>query len=394
MQGTGRGLRPTLLALATGLVIAACQNAPTVAPTPGGSGGTPSGAPPSTAPSPSEAAVDVAPLFVEAIKNLDSGIVALDGSATVGPIKVDISGTTTFDGPDSKGKTTTTVAGVATVNETVHVAGKSYAKSGNGPWLESPPSSGCDLSTSLKDASPSSFTDKGTTTRNGATVHQLESSGSGAFDPAVFLCSSPGVSNVTGSTTFYCTDDGTPVGATIELTYTQTVGAQALDGSLTFEISFSSIGSSQSISAPDSVWARFNVDKRGYSIAHPANYDHTARQGFDYFVGPDDSFYFGSRVATQGYTLNAIAKSEISSAKSSLNAKAVTNEDVVVGGVAGRLLNANGSSADLGGKVVFFEAIVVKGKYAYFVAWVSHAGNEAADLATFMQVLSTFQFLA
>ena len=392
MQGTLRGLRPSLLALATALVVA-CQNTPTVAPSPGGST-TPSAAPPSTAPSPSEAAVDVAPLFVEALKHLDSGIVEIEGTATVGPIKVDVSGTTTFDGPDNKGKVTSTVGGVATVSETVKVAGQAYAKSGDGPWLAVAASSGKDLSSSLKNASASSFTDKGTTTRNGATVHQLEGTGSAAFDPSVFLSSATGISNVHGTTTFYCKDDGTPVGATIDLTYTQTIGGQALDAALNFEITFSSIGSSQTIRAPEVVWKRFNVEKRGYSVAYPPNYDHTARQAFDYFVGPNDSFFFGSRVATQGYTLNIITKSEISSAKTSLKAKAVSNEDVVVGGIPGRLLKATGSSADLGGKVVFYEAIVVKGKYAYFIAWVSHVGNEAEDLATFMQVLSTFQFLA
>jgi hypothetical protein len=390
MHGTTRGLRLRSLALATGLVVAACQNTPTLAPS---AGVTSTASPPaSTAPSPSAAAVDVAPLFVEAMKHLDSGIVELDGSATVGPIKVDVSGTTTFDGPDNKGTVTSTVAGVSTVTETVLVAGKAYSKTGDGPWLAVPTPSSNGFQSKLTNVTASSLTDKGTTTRNGATVHQLE--GSDVLNPGDLLSSATGISNVQGTTTFYCKDDGTPVGATIDMTWSQTAGAAALDASMTFEITFSSIGSAQTISAPAEVWKRFNVDKRGYSLAYPPNYDHTARQGFDYFVGPDDTFFFGSRIATQGYTLNIIAKSEVSSAKSSLKAKSVSNEDVVMGGIPGRLLKTSGTSADLGGKVAFFEAIVVKGKYAYFVAWVSHAGDEAADLATFMQVVSTFQFLA
>lgn len=390
-----RGLRVQLIALVACLAVAACQNAPVATPTPGPVG-TPgaSAPPPSTAPSPSQVAVDVVPLFVEAMKGFDSGIVNMDGSATVGPVKVTISGSQAFDGPDNKGKITTTVAGVSTVAETVLVAGKAFTKQGDGPWLAAPTPTSKDLTGALKDTAAGSFTDKGTINRKGTTVHQLEAGSGSAFDPSVFLSSASGVTDVAGTTTFYCKDDGTPVGATIDLTWKQAAGAATLDASMTFEIDFASLGSPQSITAPAEVWKRFNAAKRGYSIGYPPNYDHTARNGFDYFFGPSDQFFFSSRTATQGYTLNIIAKGETSSIKSELKAKSVTNEDVVVGGVPGRLLKASGSSADLGGKVVFYEAIVVKGKFAYFIAWVSKQGNEEADLATFKQVLASFQFTA
>jgi hypothetical protein len=386
-------LRTRVLALAAGLIVAGCQSAqPTAGPTSAATGAPPSVAA-STAPSPS-AAANVAPLFVEAMKGLSSGVVDLDGSATVGPIKVTISGTSTFDGPDNQGTLTTTVGGVSSVVETVLVAGKSYSKTGDGPWLPAATRSGGDLTGSLKNSAAGSFTDQGTESRNGATVHKLVASSGSAFDPSVFLASATGVSNVSGTTTFYCADDGTPAGATIQLTWTQTAGTQSLDASMTFEINFSSLGTAQSIRAPEAVWQRFDVAKKGYSIAYPPGYDHTAKQGYDYFVAPESSFYFASRIDTQGLSLNLIARSETSSAKSLLNTKTVTNTATTMGGVAGRLLSAKGTSADLGGKVVFYEAIVVKGKFAYFVAWVSKQGNEAADLATFRQVIATFRFLA
>ena len=393
MRGTTRGRRVQLIALAAGLAVAACQTAPPSSGSPAAATPGPSTPEVTSGPSPSAAAVDVVPLFAAAMQGLSSGVVSMDGNATVGPIKVTISATSSFDGPDSKGRTTTTVGGNATTVETVKVAGKSYAKTGEGPWLEvaTPPSK--DFTTALKDASRS-LTDKGTSTRAGKSVHELVASSGSAFDPSVFLASATGVSDVGGTTTFYCEDDGTPVGATIDVTWKQAVGGQTLDGTMTFEIDFSSLGSGQAISAPEGVWSRLSVEKRGYSIGHPSDYDYTAKQGFDYFFGPDESFYFASRADTQGFTLNLITRGEINSFKSTLKTKTVSNGDITVGGLPGRLISATGTNAQLGGKVVLYEAITVKGKFAYFIAWVSKVGNEAADLAMFRQVVATFQFLA
>jgi hypothetical protein len=50
----------------------------------------------------------------------------------------------------------------------------------------------------------------------------------------------------------------------------------------------------------------------------------------------------------------------------------------------------NRASSPLGGRHTVYEAIVVKGKFAYYVAWFSPAGSETGDLATFRQLISTF----
>jgi hypothetical protein len=387
-----RGWPARLIALAAVLALAGCQSAPQAPPTPAAS--TPAvTSEPTTAPSPTTAAaVDVVPLFVHAMQSFGAGALSMDGSATVGSIKVTVSGTNAFDGPDSQGKLTTTIGGVATTSETIHVAGKAYSKTGDGPWLPAPTPNGNDLAKSLKNSGAGSFTDKGTSTRDGKVVHELVASSGSAFDPNVFLGSATGVSNVAGTTSFYCLDDGTPVGATIALTWTQAAGGQMLDASMTFELGFSEVGTAQSIRAPEDVWQRFNADKRGYSIAYPSNYDHTTRQGYDYFIGPD-SLYFASRTDNEGYTLNVLAREEIESAKSTFYTKAVSNDDFMVAGVPARLLSGKGTNETFGGKVVFYEAIFEKGKFAYVVAWVSPLGSEAADLAVFKQAMATFQFL-
>jgi hypothetical protein len=388
-----RAWRPRLLVLATAAGLAACQSPANATPSAPASTVAPT-VEVSAAPSPSAAAVvDVAPLFAQKMQSLGSGTVSIEGTATVGNIKVTVSGTNAFDGPDSQGTMTTTIGGVATTAETIAVAGKAYSKAGDGPWLAVATPKASDLATSLRGSGGTSFTDKGTQNRAGTVVHELVASSGSAFDPSVLLGSATGVSNVTGTTTFYCSDDGTPVGATIQLSWTQAAGAQTLDATMTFDMAFSRLDAPQSIRAPEDVWQRFTAEKRGYSIAYPSNYDHTAKQGFDYFIGSDQSFYFASRTDAQGYTLNLITLGEVSSAKSTLKTKAVSNEDFKVAGQQARLISAKGTSASLGGKVVFYEAIVVKGKFAYYVAWISQAGDEAADLALFKKALATFQFL-
>ncbi len=383
-------LRARALALAAAFAIASCQSAQPSSTTPAGGTSAPPTIAATTLPSPTAAPINVVPLFTEAMKGLSSGVVQLDGSATVGPIKVNIAGTTTFDGPDNQGNLTTTVAGVATVVKTVMVAGKAYTKTGDGPWLPAPAPTGGDLTKSLKTSAAGSFTDQGTDTRSGLTVHKLTAASGSAFDPSVFLSSATGVSNVAGTTIFYCADDGTPVGATIQLTWKQAAGAQTLDASMTFDINFSSLGSAETIRVPESVWQRFTSGRYGYTLAYPPDYNYSKDKTYDSFIGPDSTVFSASRSRTQGYTLNVLAKGELSSIKSTFKTKSVSNSGITVGGLQGRLLTASGTNANFGGAVVVNEAIAVKGAYAYYLVWFSKPGNEAADLATFKQAIMTF----
>jgi hypothetical protein len=368
-------------------LLAGCQPAPSTAPA-NSDGAVPTDAA-VVSPSPG---IDVVPLFAAAIKAMSSGVVAIDGTAVVGPVQVTIAGTSTFDGPDSKGEITTTVAGVSSVVETVKVAGSAYSKTGDGPWLAvTTPSGDSDFNTALKNSAASSFTDNGTQTRDGQVVHELVASDSSSFDPKAFLGSATGVTNVGGTTTFYCAEDGTPVGATIEVTWTQAAGTQTLNGSMTMEMKFSALGTAQTIRAPDVVWKPFTSTRWAFSLAYPPDYDHDSDKNYDYFIGPGTTFMTASRAKNLGYTLNVIAKGEATQLKRLLGAKTVSNTAITVSGLTGRLLSGTGTNKDLGGKVVVHEAIVVKGKFVYYVAWFSAVGNEAADLATFMQTVATFK---
>ena len=368
------------------LLVAACSTATPSASPPPAATDSPSAAP-TASPEPS---VDVAALFAARIDEVESGVSSFEGTAQIGTVQFTMTGSSTFDGPDTKGKTTTTIGGVPSIVETSRVAGTAYKKSGDGPWVKVAATGGGDINNELFE-NADSFRDDGTVTRDGHLVHELVASSESGFDPAAIFGDAEGISNVEGSPSFFVTDDGTPVAATIDLTWRQLVGEQTLDGSMSFEITFSQLDAPQTIRAPEDAWTRFTSDRWGYSIAYPSDYDFDSDKDNDYFIGPGAAFYTGTRSNNQGFTLNVITNAEIASVKDYLGTRTVTNDAITVGGLPGRLLQASGKSPDLG-KVIALEAMVVKGKYLYSVIWFSEPGNEAADLALFKQALSTITF--
>ena len=374
--------------LAAGLMVSACGSSNPSASTPPAGTTAPSVAvvaSPSAGP-----AVDVVPLFAAAMDDVTSGALAVDGTARVGNVQFTMTGSQVFSGPDSNGSLTTTIGGVAKTVETTQVGGKRYTRTGDGPWVEAPPSSGSDLTDEILKNAGNALSDVGTETRDGQPVHRLEVAGS-AFDPAALLSGTAGVSDAEGTVAFFCTDDGTPVGAEVEVTWQQKLGDQAANGSMTIEIAFSQLGVAQSIRAPDEVWSVHTSARYDYSIAYPSDYDYTKDTDFDYFFAPDLDFYGVSRVNNQGLTLNILTRGEVDSIKGYLNTNRVTNEAITVGGVESRWLTASGNNADLG-KTLIHEVVVVKGQWAYYVAWFSKPGKEAVDKATFLQVVASFAF--
>jgi hypothetical protein len=332
----------------------------------------------------------VAALFAARIDEVASGASSFEGTAQIGDVQFTMTGSSAFDGPDTKSKTTTTIGGVSTVAETSRVAGTAYQKSGDGPWVKSAATGSGDINNELfKNAE--SFRDDGTVTRNGQLVHELVASSESGFDPAAIFGAAKGISNVEGTPSFFVTDDGTPVAATIDLTWRQVVGEQTLDGEMSFEITFSQLDAPQTIRAPEGAWTRFTSDRWAYSVAHPSDYDFDTDKDYDYFIGPSAGFYTASRTNNQGFTLNVLANAEVASVKDYLDTRTVSNDSITVGGQPGRLLQASGKSPDLG-KVLALEVLVVKGKYLYSFVWFSEPGNEAADLALFRQAVSTVTF--
>lgn len=366
-------------------LVAGCAGAPSTPPA--SSSPTPAATIVPSTPSPMPS-VDVVARFRDAMADISSGVMAFEGTVTIGPVRVTMSGTSTFDGPDSRGSVTTTVGGESTTTETTTVTGARYSKSAGGPWLPAAPSTSSDLMEELLKKG-STLEDRGTSTRDGVTVHELVADAS-TFDPAALLGSVEGLSSVKGEVRFYVTDDGVPVGAEIDLSWRQAGTSGSVEATLAYEIAFRDLGDPQTIRAPEDVWAPWASERWGFSLARPADFDYTKDKSYEYFISPGPTFMTASRGRREGFTLNQIAKVEAAGFKTLLKAKSTTNEGATLAGQPARLISATGTNSNLGGRVVVYEAITVKGDFAYYIVWVAPPGNEVQDLATFRQVLATF----
>jgi hypothetical protein len=391
MTRIGRGWPARLIALGATVALAACQSAPQ----PSGSAAT---APAATttatvAPTATAQPVDVVRLFTEKSKDFDNGVVSFSGTATVGLVQVKLNGSSTYSGPDSSTLTTTTVGGVESQVETVQVAGKRYLKSGAGPWLEVPiTTTSGDFTSQVGTAAKGSLRDEGTEQRQGQTVHRLVPTSSAGFDPSALLSSVKGATDTKVDLAFYVAEDGTPVAAKVEATWTQKAGEQSLNGSLSFDLLFSHVGQSQTVRIPTDVWLAYSSTRYHFAMARPAEWTFFKAKDADEFDAPYYAYTLVSRHKTQGLTLNTLAKYEVSAMKAFVGGKAVANEAATLSGTTARFLTASGKSKELGKTVQVYEAIAVKNDFVYYVLWVSEVGHAADDLALFQEMLGTFSY--
>ncbi len=383
------------VALIFSLVIAACGGSnptptvsPTVSPTPSRAAASPT-LQPSPTPEPSQ---DVAPLFLARVGELSRGVMTFEAEVIAGNIQFTMSGTSRVNGPDSESSMTTTIAGVATTVETVQVAGSRYSRTGAGPWLPATLKDAASLGDELLRAGEAPFTDVGVQTRDGREVHRLEPTSNTSFDVAALLSSASGVAGMQASLVFFADDDGLPIAAEIEATWTQTVGESTVNAEMRLVMEFSQIGVRQTIRTPANVWTTFTSARWSYSIGYPGDYDYSKNKKFDVFVGPVRGFISIARHANNGLTANQIARMATTVFKREVGAKSISNDPISLGGRSGRLLTVTGSHKDLNGKYLAFQAIVVKGKNVYFVEWYLPQGDQPAKLAEFMQLVSTFAF--
>ena len=340
------------------------------------------------APTPT-AGPDVAKLLAEQYGMVTSGATTMTGSLVIGNVRATFSGTGLFNGPDSTQTLTTTVGGTGSTRQTATVAGARYVRAGDGPWLaDTSSSSGDRLRTALEDALDVAHDlDAGVV---GSANHRIEAADR-PFDP-VTMGFAAAATGGTATYTFEAKPDGTPVSVAIAATWRQTGDGAPIDAALDLTLTFSDLGSRPRISAPDDVWERFRSARWAYQVARPSDFDLTSDDDYDLLIGPNERFVSMARASTGGDGLNLLARGEVALLKDMLGTKAVTNVGITLGGLNARLLSATGTNKELGGRVVIHEAIAVQGKFWYSFVWVSTVGNEAADLTTFRQLLSTVCF--
>jgi hypothetical protein len=380
--------RAALVWLVASLLLSACQSTLPVStpPVEVAPAATSAVTEPPTTPPP-----NVAERFAAEAGGLESGTMQVDGSATVGPVQMRLAGTSTFAGPDRAGTLTTTTAGVATSVESVRVAGKRYARTDLGPWLRMPSTTGTDLAGALARAAGGPVRDAGAEQRNGQTVHKLASSDASTFDPGALLGDSFGAEQVTTEIAFYATEAGLPVGATIDASWTQAVGGVSVAGSMSLDITLTSLGSHPSIRAPDDAWVVYPSKRFAYSIAHPENFTFARETLIDRFRSSAFAGIGVERRSASGRSLSSWGKSVLAHLEYEYHARTGTSEGATLAGVPARLLTVTGRDA-AGHKVIAYWVLAKRGTYLYVVCWISSVGQEARDLATFRLVLGTFAF--
>jgi hypothetical protein len=336
---------------------------------------------------------DVAALVQAQADSLNSGTMTFDATATIGQVQTELAGSATFNGIESSTRLTVTLAGSPTTVLSVAVGGRTYARTGEGPWLEVGGAPARSVTAQLQQIAAGSLTDAGTTMRNGVTVHRLVPRTGTSFDPSAIVPGASGARIQQVDITLFATDDGRLVGASIEASFTVASGETSVAGTVSVDMRFSALGVKQTIRPPDDVWTTFTSSRFHASIAYPDAFEYEKMKTDEMFWSPD---YGGAglfRVSASGGTLSEWASGTLSELKKEFRTKTGSNEPATLAGTKARLVTVSGK-ADDGSKVVVHYAIAVKGKYVYGVWWVSRAGNESADLVTFRQMLSTFAFTA
>ena len=383
MRRVGIGL------IAAALVLAACQPAApaTTAPSSVAIASPQAPASPSAAPSP-----DVAELLAARLAALTSGEQRLTGTFRAGDLQATFEGSQSVNGPDTSSTLSTTVAGIVTTEQHVKVAGARYVQRGAGPWLvDTAPVSSGDFSSGMKKALDAA-TDLDAASPD-AMTHHLQSKVE-SFDPVAFGFGSIGQAAIgTATYTFAAKTDGTPVSVQIEAAWKQSASGGTIDATLDLTIEFSKLDNRPVIARPSNVWTVYVSSVDHYSIAHPDDFDHRRDGSTDYFVAPDSKHvaYVLRDKLQAGATLNLVAGNELTAIKKLLGAKTGTNDPVSIAGFTGRLLTVAGASKAYGGKVVSYEAVLVKGKLVFVVGFIAPAGNAAAERVTMDALLATFR---
>jgi len=373
------------------LVMAACQSNPA---TPATSAG-----PTSAVASPTAAATeapsptpDVSQLFSAQMLTATKAQMTLTGTFNVGEQIGDVSGQLTFVGGDSDQSMTISIAGSTSTTHSIHVGSDGFTKVGDGPWFKDlvAPKAGQDVRSVLKALT--SLVDKGVEQHDGVAAHRLELATGTVVTPAQFGLSDPRIVSPTINLVFYADDTGKPLAMVVTVAWSQTVNGTAVPVTMTVDFAFTQLGGALTVAPPDNVWNVYTSTRYHYRMGYPSDWTtYLKDKTYDYFNSATGAFAFATRTSSKGFSLNAIASSEVSVDKAKLHATGVTNVAYKLAGAPARLITFHATIN--GTKSVVYEVIAVKSGYAYDVAWISPTGHEAVDLATFKAMVGSFAFV-
>lgn len=386
------------------VVVVACgstnpEPAPTAAAT---------SAPPSASASPSESAsasppasasatasaspaVDIGAIVVDKLSAFDFfGKAVISGEYDIAAARYQITGTFDMAGLDIHELVFIhSPGGVA--HESISVSGTTYSRVGAGPWYaktQSLETSGLnDFVRTLK-----TMHDEGVETKNGQQLHRLTVPSGTTVPPSAIGVTDASVTVADGAIEIWAKDDGTLVVLRTKATWQQKNAAGALvDYAKTVEFTFSNIGTSFTIAAPDQVWRTYTSKIHHLSISYPTDWDlfkSTKTKTFDEFDGPIYAFATVGRYASRGFSLNALSRAFATVAPTGLTKYHVDKiSSTKMGGVAAKQFLFHGTYK--GVKQYWVAYVALKGGYFYELDIIDKAGHEAATRALAALFLST-----
>jgi hypothetical protein len=361
---TRRAFRSIVASLAVlGLLVTACT-----------AGGGEEG----TSPSPSVREADVVAATLAKLKDPElTARFTFTGTFRIGGGTTEVSGDGAFHGPDYE--TTVQAEGSPVTFEDVVVDETHFTKMGDGPWVREPEPT-TDPFQRMDDLDY-----VGSETREGEALHHLRTPTGFRLVPSDIGETDSSVSRLRGVHDFYVRDDGTFVVIVLEV---QGMFDPGGEGSSSTEYVYSVFGEEVAIDEPADVWETFVSEKDAYSIAHPAGWKRSRRDGNDWFqsASGEVAFVQVDRVAA-GTTLDQVVAREIAS-----SGQPEGRDRGSLGNEPAQVLTYHFEQG--GDELFLLISVAVLARQAYALVWVSLAGDESVDRATFEDLASTFEFIA
>lgn len=352
---------------------------------------------PTASPTPAPTPIPLDVLFLQRLPKTGSVGGTIAGSVTAGSQTMPIEGAFAFDDEDSQtvvvigtGKDSTTV-------EQVTVAGRSYTRTANGPWLEqaagkgrpgggSPTSGAGSGLPSLLKALSALKTD-GDVVRNGERLTRLVMPTTGV-DPATLGFLPAGVRPSDFELAFLAKQDGTFAGITMSVRWSQVGAAGTTAMSMDIEFLVTSSPLEQRIERPEDVWVVTRPPGTTYSFAIPEAWEITPTSDGLSLNGPGaDTIFIYSNAVPVSVTLKLWAGESEQMIKES-GGRVTGNRKSTVAGVPAQLIFYDGIFD--GVQVIGIDAAFVAAGQGYDIVFTTESGDAESQRVFSEQFLATF----
>ncbi len=272
----------------------------------------------------------------------------------------------------------------------VSVGGRTYRRSGGGPWILGPKRVGSARRPTLAEvfAGAGSLVDRGVVARDRGAARRLEPVGLAA-DALVFALglADPGDLVESAVATVYADDAGQPVGL-VARARIRAVGATAVRA-WALTVSFTRRGE-VNIGAPAGAWVLVTSTRWHYSAVRPPTWTVTFATSRDVFTSRAARRIEVEHRRDASATLKRLVSASTRRVSQVYRVRPESSVAVVVGGVAVRRLTYAIVSQGIRFRLV--EVVLVRRGVAWTIRWFGPAGTGAEDTLTFDIFLSTFRF--